>query len=212
MTPTELETAARQRYNAVGDNFWSQAEIFTLIYKAQMELASKTFCLPQRYTTTSTAGTDELSVPTLAIAIRRIYYNNAALEPISMEERELILGPNDPSTVTGTPDSYCVEGQTIFLVKTPSASSVTIKIWTFDEPNTVTVTSTLDVPTRYHPAIIDFIVFNMYSKDKRFDLAKWHKDMWDQAVNEAIILEKRRRRADKLPTQSLDTNYRGIRF
>lgn len=212
MTPSEIELAARQRYNAVGDTFWGQAELFTLIYKAQMELASKTFCIPNRYSTTATSGTDEYSVPTLAIAIRRIYYDNAPLEPISMEERELILGPNAPSAQTGTPDSYCVEGQTIFLVKTPNSSSATIKIWTFDEPNTVAVTSTLDVPTRYHPAIIEYLVFNMFAKDKRFDLAKWHKDMWDQSVNDAIILEKRRRRADKLPTQSMDLNYRGIRF
>ena len=212
MTPTEIETAARQNYNAVGDTFWSQAELFFLIYKAQMELATKALCIPQRYSTTSTAGEDEYSVPTNAIAIRRVYYNYNPLEPISLEEKELIIGNSDPGNVRGTPDSYVLEGETLFLVKTPSASSVTIGIWTFDEPNTVTATGTLDVPSRYHPPIVDFLNYHMFAKDKRHDLASWKKEMWDQAVLDAIIFEKRRHRLDKLPSQTIDRNYRGIRF
>lgn len=212
MTPSEIELAARQQYNAVGDTFWSQAELFNLIYKASMELATKTLCLPNRYSTTSTAGTDELAVPTNAIAIRRVYYNNKALKPISLEEREEILGSSAATSVRGTPHAYCVEGETIFLVKTPSTSSLTIVIWTFDEPDTVTASSTLGVPSRYHPNIIDYLVSEMFAKDKRYDLAKYKKDLWDKAVTDAMIFEKRRIRADKVPGMSEFEDYRGFRY
>ena len=42
MTPTEIMTRARTRYNAVGDKFFSDAELLDGIYEASMELAIET--------------------------------------------------------------------------------------------------------------------------------------------------------------------------
>ncbi len=188
MTPAEIELVARNRYNAIGDTFWSQAEILGMIYAAQMDLALKTNCIRNVYSMTTTIGLDEYSMPTTATNIRRIEYDSRKLEPISDRERDDILGGKDPTLVTGRPTSYYLFGESIFLVKTPD-SALTVKIWSFDIPSVVTLASTLDVPSRYHPYIAEFILAKMYAKDKRFDQSQYHLDIWDAHIKDALKIE-----------------------
>jgi len=72
MTPSELELAARNRYNAVGDPHFSSAMIMDIIYQASMEIANECLCIEQSYTTTSIASTREYAYPTNAFAIRNV--------------------------------------------------------------------------------------------------------------------------------------------
>ena len=55
MTPGEIETAAREQYNAVNDTFWSSAEIMNLIFQATSEMANKTWCIKSTETQSSVA-------------------------------------------------------------------------------------------------------------------------------------------------------------
>lgn len=85
MTPSELELAARNRYNAVDDPHYSSAMIMDIIYQASMQLAIECHCIERTYTTTSTNGTREYSYPTNAIAIRRVEYKGQKLLPSTLE-------------------------------------------------------------------------------------------------------------------------------
>ena len=69
MTPVELETYIRQRYNAVGDSFFSQLEIFNSMWQAQMELATESLCIKTTYTTTSVASQRAYDFPTNTISV-----------------------------------------------------------------------------------------------------------------------------------------------
>lgn len=207
MTPTEIETSARQRYNAIGDTHWSQNEILDLIYAASMDLALKTYCIKNLYQTTSTVSQDELAVPTNSVAIKRIEYDYRKLEPISERQRDDIIGHNAASSVLGTPEGYVLFGQSIFLVKTPSETGKVIRIWSFDQPSSVENDSTLDIPVRYHHYLIDYIMAKMFAKDRRFDLTQYHMSQWDANVDYAKIFELKRSAKDTIQQVQRDPDY-----
>ena len=109
MTPTELETYVRQRYNAIGDNFYPQALIFNYFYDAEMELARKTKCIQRVYSTTTVASQRAYDVPSLSHAIARVEYDGERLQPNDFVDDDSMTGGNADETITGRPTHYMRE-------------------------------------------------------------------------------------------------------
>jgi hypothetical protein len=194
MTPSEINQAIRQRYNAVGDDFFSNQLVWDLIYQAQMIMANECFAIERKYTSTSTAGTRELDYPTSAIAIRRVEYDGEKLAPVSIDQ--------DPKTstteVTGDPRQYAIWNNEIILYPTPSATGDTITIYTYNEPQPVTSSSTLEVPTEYHLAIIDFGLSIFYAKDGNPQMAQYHDNRWREQLERIKRTRAKKKRGDQL--------------
>ena len=152
MTPQAIETAARRLLNAENSKFWSQDEVIgDLLYTAAMEMATKTLCIENRYTTPSVASQAEYAKPDRAFTIKRVEYNGQKLKPIDLRRMDAV-DDNLDTTVTGEPAYYADFDETFILFPAPDTSSITIKVWTYDEPSVPTATSTLEIPTRYHEA------------------------------------------------------------
>lgn len=75
MTPSEIETAARQLYNATQDTFFTQAEILNRIYAAELTLCREAISIQAYTTSTSTSGTGTYNFPTNFIAVKRLTYD-----------------------------------------------------------------------------------------------------------------------------------------
>lgn len=196
MTPGEVATLARYQMNAVGDTFFTDAELYLHIFNAQVELATKSNCIQEVYTTTTTAGTQEYAKPTSAISIRRITYNGQVLTPITFRQDDQVTLLNQATTTRGTPTAYFEWGDSIFLRDIPDSSSATLKIFTFDQPQAVSSTSTLDVPARYHADLADYVAWRMALKAQRFQMANEFKLQWERRVVEAVRYERKRLRGD----------------
>ena len=178
MTPSELNTIIRERYNAVGDSFFSDSYIYSGLYQAQMELALNCRLIERTYSTTSTSGTREYSYPSTAMSIRRVEYNGVKVLPV-----DLIDDPKTSVTEpSGTPAEYAIWGQEIVFFPTPDTTGDTIKVFSYDRPSTVSVTSTLDVPEKYHLALIDYVMFTMFAKEQNDRMATFHLNLWKEAV------------------------------
>lgn len=180
MTPTQIEEAARRRYNAVSDNLWSQEEIFQLIYDACLEAALECNIIENTYTTTTVSGTQSYVYPTGTIAIKRLTWNGSKLKPITLREDDIATGLNQATTETGTPIFYYIWDEAIYLRPTPNAAQ-TLKVFSYNEPQTLTVSSTLEIPTVFHMRLVNYIVHAMAAKDSNitvanFYLARWEKD------------------------------------
>lgn len=180
MTPDQIETAIRARYNADGDTFFSSALVWGIIDQAQLELAHETYLIESTYSTTSVSGTREYAFPTSTIAIRRVEYDGEKLFPVEIDD--------DPKTstteVTGTPATYSIWNNEIILYPTPSATGDTIQIYTYNEPQTITSGSTtLSVSSEYHMPIVDLALSIFYAKDGNLQLAEYHRQLWQAAVN-----------------------------
>jgi hypothetical protein len=165
MTPSEIETAARRMLNAAGSSFWSSDEIIgDYLYMAAMEMASETFCIENRYSTTSVSSQEEYAKPTRSLAIKRVTYDGEKLKPISAQQRDSI-DLNTNTTITGTPQYYDWFDESIILFPAPDSSSKTIKIWSYDEPSRPTSTSTLEIPTRFHGYLVIGTAYYMSLKE-----------------------------------------------
>src|SRR3954469_1309526 len=120
MSPDDIEQAARQRYNAVGETFWSAAECRNLIYAACIELASETECIERVYTTTTVANTQEYEFPTNVIAVKRVTYYGSKLEPISQRQGDSLTLNQNGVVTTGYPQYYAQFNNTFILYPTPN--------------------------------------------------------------------------------------------
>ncbi len=195
MTPVELETYIRQQYNAVGDTFYSQDELFGHITQAQMELATETSCIREIYTTSTVAGTQEYAKPTNSLSIKRINYDNVKLAPIDMRSDDALRFGSQTTTVTGSPIYYYEWGASIFLQPAPDAAG-TLKIFSFDGPQAVSSTSTLDVPARYHRDLAVYVLWQMALKDKNTAMADRYQSRWEAAVKKIKAGERKILRGD----------------
>lgn len=189
MTPAEIETQVRNRYNASGDPHFTSAEIRNAIYQAELELALEAFVIEAVTTTASVASTQTIAYPTNCIGIRRVEYDGKKLAAGALED--------DPKTstteVTGTPGEYTVWNDSIYLYPTPDAVK-TVKIFHYNQPAEVTTASTtMSIPSRYHTDIIDFCLSIMYAKDQNTQMATYHRNQWESNVNKI----KRNRRKEK---------------
>lgn len=199
-TPSQLETYVRQRYNAVGDTFYPQPEIFNFFYMAQVELALECRCIRTVYTTTSVASQRAYDMPTNALAIARMEYNGKRIYPNDFIDDDALTGNNPDETLTGVPVHYQVFGQSFYLRPTPSASSLTIKIYAYDLPNQPSTTVNFSVPDRYQQMLADYALFCMFAQDKNRTMADYHFGIWQQHKKLAQETERLRMVDDSFRT------------
>jgi hypothetical protein len=202
LSPSDILTYARARYNATGDGFFSDNEIYYSIYQAQLEMSNEVHGICEAiYQTTSTQGTRQYTFPTNTRVIKRVEYidlSNIAvkLEPITFREDDALTLVNVASTTQGKPQFYSTFNFSLYLRPIPDTTACTIKVYSYNEPQTVTSTSTLDVPTPFHMDIVDYAVMQMYLKDKDPVMAQAYKALWDQAKMRAKRWVQKKKRGD----------------
>lgn len=197
-TPNELITDCRNRYNAEGDKFFSDTELYDLVYDASLDMATETECIERRYSLTTVASTREYSFPELAYKVHRIQWNGVRLDPIDFMQDDFHTGNDEDSTLTGEPRYYAIWNGVLYLRPTPDAAQ-TLKIWSVDYPDTVSNTSTLDIPTRYHSYLKDYVLSSMFSKDSNQKMASYHRNLWDTNVLKVKRVEMKRKIGDQYP-------------
>lgn len=195
MTPSEIELAAREQYNAIGDTTWSSAEIMRLIYGACLELANETNIIERTYTTDTVAAQQEYDFPTNTISIKRITYEGNKLQPITFRDDDTVTVGDADTTAQGTPQYYMVWNRTIYLRSVPDAVGE-LKIFSYNRPQAVTSSSTLEIPDEFHMDVVDYVLEKMNAKDRNFEGANYHRGLWMAAKQRAKQWVKKRKRAD----------------
>ena len=195
MTVTQVLDAARNQLNALSDTNWSDTELLQSLYRVMLYVARKTRCIENLYTTTSTASTAEYSKPTRTIEIVRVTYAGTKLQMLDWREYDSINPSNASST--GTPSYYMYFNDTLTLYPTPSASGDTIKIWSIDEPDVPTSTSTLEIPTPYHDVLVTGLASEMTPKDLGHPLTAFFRDRYLSGIADIEAHMQRRKRRDR---------------
>ncbi len=188
MTPIKIETIARRMLNATGSNFWSQTEIIEdYLYMAALEMAQETFCIENRYSTTSVADQQEYATPSRMIGVKRVEYAGAKLKPIDFQRLDSI-NPNSTTLGTGTPQYYYYFDDSFGLYPVPSTAGDTIKIYTYDEPDIPTSSSVLEIPTQYHGKLVLGVAYYMRLKElghphvNRFEFHLFHGSIFENKI------------------------------
>lgn len=195
MTPSEIEEAARRRYNSVSDSFWSQDEIFDLIYDACLELALETKCIERTFTTTTVSGTQDYSFPTNVISIKRVTYDGKKIKPINMREDDAVTGLNQTIATQGSSQFYWFWNYVMSLRPIPD-SAVTLKIWAYVQPARISSASTLEIPTEFHMKLVNYVVGEMAAKDSNFTAADRYLQRWEKSKLDVKKWVANRKRSD----------------
>lgn len=195
MTPTQLEQAARRRYNATNDSFWSQSEMLDMMYQAQMELATEALVIQNKYTCSTVASQQAYAWPTRAISIKRVTYDGCKLDPIDMRQDDVISLSNTTTVVTGTPQFYFNWERAVYLRAIP-AEVKDLDIWTYDTPEEVVITGALNVPAMYQLGLVYYMLAEMAMKDGNFGLSDRYRGVWDMTKLKAKKLEAIKKRGD----------------
>ena len=200
MTPGEVVLAARRRYNAVNDTFWSDQELYDVIYAALLEVCEEGFAAERIYSSTTVAGTQGYDFPTNAIAIKRVTWDGQKLTPIDMREDDAITALNQNTTDQGNPRYYWIWNRTIYLRPVP-ASAATLKLWTYNEQSTITASSTtIEIPTVHHAKLVNPVLSAMAAKDQNYNAAQYYLKLWDNDKMRIKQAMKKQKRADGFTT------------
>src|SRR5688500_17329952 len=105
MTPAQVETQARRRYNSVSDTtFYSQDEVYQYIFEAEMELATRAKLIEGRDTSITTTASDQTyEVPDGFFEVSRLEYDGDKIQKIEMREDDTVTIGNSDTTSTGSP-------------------------------------------------------------------------------------------------------------
>jgi hypothetical protein len=206
LTPTQLETIIRQRTNTVGDTFWSTDEMLKLFWMAHLEMARESLCIERTYTTPSVASQQEYDYPSNTISIKRVTYDGEKLEPITMREDDAMTLSDMTTIATGRPKYYFVWNETIYLRPVPDTSALTIKIFSYNEPQEILSTSSFEIPCQFVPDTQYYVMAAMSSKEGDFQKATYYQNMWEAAVSKCKTWTKKRLRGDSFSAvQDSDT-------
>ena len=195
MTPTQIETSARNKYNAIGDSMFSTDEILDLMWEGCSDMARECENIEGLYSTSSVISQQSYALPTNAISIKRILYDGKKLMPINFRQDDAITGLNQTTLSTGAPQYYYIWQETFYLRPIPD-SVKTLSIYTYNEPSVITAASTIEIPTQYHMALVNFITAEMAAKDMNFSAAQYYMDKWERAKIAAKRFEQKRKRGD----------------
>lgn len=214
MTPTEILTAARQRTNTVGDNFYSDSELLGYLTAACSEMARNALVIERVYTTSTVASQQEYSLPTYNFTIKRITYDGRRLEPISFKDDDAITLFNSTTTATGEPTYYMVYNKTLYLRPVPTGVG-TLKIFTQNFPQPITaVTATLEIPEEYHLDTLDYLEFRMRKKEQNFQASADAYQIWKSRLGEIRKEERKKKRGDSFTfvkdEETLAVSYLGL--
>lgn len=215
MTTQDLVTAIRRQYNSVGDSFFSDEEILNLIYQACLDMNAE--CegklIERVYTTSTVASQQEYTYPTNTMSIKRITYEGKKLTPIDFREDDAITGLNQSTSSEGSPQYYSIFNETIYLRPIPSDVG-TLKIFSFNEPASLTISSTLEIPTQFHMNLREYVLTEMAAKDSNSNAVTYYLNQWNNSKARARKWTMTRKRADGFASvkdeADLIENYLGV--
>lgn len=196
MTPDDLVLAARRQYNAVGDTFWADAELYGVIRYAVQEVAIEGYGIPRTYETSTVQGTQGYDFPTNAVAIKRVTWDGRKLTLIDMREDDALTALNQNTSDQGNPEFYWIWNKTIYLRPVP-ASVATLKIWTFNQQAEIsTGTTTIELPNELHSRLLNPLMAAIVAKDKDYNGAQYYRGLWEKDKIEIKKAIRKMMRAD----------------
>lgn len=189
MTPDEIVSYAKQNYNATGDDFFSDDELYKHIWQAESILARECNAIEDTYATTTVADQQEYTFPTDALAIKAASYDGRDLRRINFKDFKRLYMENP--TASGIPVAFSQFNRTLYLGPTPS-DALDLELWTFNKPAEVTSTSSLDVDEEFHLGIVNFLLWRMALKDQNFQLAAEYKALWDEEKQRCLSWSRKK--------------------
>jgi len=202
MNLSDLVEYARQQYGSQSDDFFTDSELYRHVWAAQMQIATEAKCIKKQFTTTSVADQQTYTMPTNMIGLKRASYDadgSGCQMTIVPLDSILDITEGTLSGITATVPTHCAHwGDTLYLGPTPADSGKTIELFGYTEPQEVTASSSLEIPSRYHLDLHLFLLHMKALKDKDFQTANYYGQRWEMAVQKAVGKERMLEKSGRL--------------
>jgi hypothetical protein len=202
LTISDVMTRARERYNSVGDDFFSDPFMRDAIYDAQKILAREGLVIQRTYQTPVLAGIREYAFPENTISIKEIRHNFDKLKVMPLVKDV----KTDTTDTYGTPRAYMVFEKRIILMPNPVIPDLMVKgdtttdllqIRVFCYPQDLpTNVSPIEVPEDYTEDLLNYVLHLMAEKDQNTTMSDRYLQKWEKRVLEVKSIAKRMFSAD----------------
>ena len=199
ITPSMLIADIRNQVTETTAKFYSDNEIRAYLWQAEIAIAKKLQCTQTTHSSTSTtSGTREYAMPDDVLEISRVTWNSFPLTKIVLDDLDRLEGAAYAFTgITGNPVYYYENGANVGLSPIPNATQ-TLKFWYTVMPTVITDASTgFTIPAFCQYYLTDYCLWRMYEKDSDQQRATFHREKWNENLNEAFREWKSRQRVNK---------------
>ncbi len=196
LTATDLIETARDKYNGTGDTFFDDNFLYRWLTEACNVMARRTNIIEAIDTQNTVADTQEYNYPQYAMSLKRVEYEGGKLQLITFREDDAITLSGQTGDATGTPVFYTDFDRTIYLRPVPSAVGE-LKVYYYSLHPDLIEGSTVLIPDEYQASLVDFVLANMYAKDKDFNAATFYETKFEKTLQEIIRQKQAKKRADK---------------
>ena len=195
MTPASIVESAKRRYNSENDSFYSDDELFGLIYEAELEIQQETKIAQSIDTSITTVdGTRTYAMPTNFIDLLRVEWNGEPLDLIDFDIDDQITGERPDTEAKGTPLAYFIWNESIFLRPVPDVAQ-TLKLYGHKQPTDITSgTDDLLIPSMFHYVLIDYVTSELAFKDNNSSVGLYYASKFQKGVNKVLRWVARRKR------------------
>lgn len=206
MQAQELITRVRQELVETVGSFWSDAELLTLLNKAERDFVNRTRILEDRATLDIVAGQSRYPLPANWLSARAIFYNDKQgvltntdrwrrLRPSNLEKRAQ-ENQNFLSTAVearGTPHTYWIWGREIIIEPIPQYSgSADLVLFFKSKPILLTVaTQQLNVDDSLSDGLESYVLWKAWKKEKEPDLADEAREEYLSFVRQGLRFVKK---------------------
>lgn len=206
MRASQLLTDVRRELIETSAGFWSDAELLRHLNRGQMDFVNRTRLLEDRAFLTTQAGRGDYPLPSNWLSVKAIFHNTPQsdgtpqwqrVHPGSLEkmgqERPNFL--NVTTNAQGKPNKYFIWGKTLYLTPAPNtenSSAGDLVLWYKSKPINITDTTTdLEIDDSLAEAVIEYMLWKAWSKEKEVDIATRHMKNYESYVKEGLKWSKR---------------------
>lgn len=199
MNVSEIKRAVKRQFGDESGAQITDEDIVRWINDAQVDIVRKTELVNEHRESGAVSGDGTYELPSNFMAMARVTFDNRLLPQRLL--RDLDLDSNGVDTVaTGTPQSYYVWSNTLFLYPAPSASgSGNLDIWYVSRPTTMANDTDIpDLPVHMHEDIVRYCLVRAKELDDDYDGAKRMSEDYDSRIAQ-VIYESTSQPVDSYP-------------
>lgn len=189
LTVQEIFTRVQRAFGDEAQAQITQADIVRWINDAMREIANNNNLLQVKATANTTVNVSAYALPTGIARLHSVRFRGLALESITIEQADELIGSVDLSIVqgfpVGTPTHYWIFANQINLYPAPDTTSTTdlMVYYTRQATPVVSLDDIPEVPEQYHNRIVDYCMARAYELDENFFVANMKDQKFDAGVD-----------------------------
>lgn len=166
MIVSDIQTRVKAQFGDTSGAQLTDADIIRWINDAQKEIGAKKNIFQAKGTIATIIGTQTYNYPAGLVSIKMVSFDGVILRPMNKEEVDEFLPDQEfDSTSTGTPQSFWVFAQQIYLYPRPDRVKNLTVAYTRMPVEVTTNADTPELPIQFHTRIVDYCMAQAAQKD-----------------------------------------------